>query len=213
MAKLQLAMDTLSLDEALVLMEDIYPYIDIAEVGTPLVYRSGLEAIRRIRANFPELYILCDGKIMDAGAYESGEQFEAGANCISVLGVTDDATIRACVEEAKKYHGEVSVDTICILDLIKRMEEVERMGVDYISVHTGVDQQAKGRTPLDDLKEIKACVKHSRISVAGGINVDTVEEYLALDPDVVIVGGGILGQEDPVAAARAIREKMDQYKG
>ncbi len=213
MAKLQLAMDTLSLDEALVLMEDIYPYIDIAEVGTPLVYRSGLEAIRRIRANFPELYILCDGKIMDAGAYESGEQFEAGANCISVLGVTDDATIQACVEEAKKYHGEVSVDTICILDLIKRMEEVERMGVDYISVHTGVDQQAKGRTPLDDLKEIKACVKHSRISVAGGINVDTVEEYLALDPDVVIVGGGILGQEDPVAAARAIREKMDQYKG
>lgn len=213
MTKLQLAMDTLSLEEALELLKDVAPYIDIAEVGTPFVYRSGLEAIRRIRAEFPDLYILCDGKIMDAGAYESGEQFEAGANCVSVLGVTDDATIQACVEEAKKYNGEVSVDTICIPELAKRMDEIGKMGVDYISVHTGVDQQAKGRTPLDDLKEIKACVKNCKISVAGGIHADTVETYLALAPDVVIVGGGILNQPDPVAAARAIKEKIDQYKG
>ena len=109
MTKLQLAIDTLSLEEALELLKKVSPYIDIAEVGTPLLYRSGLEAVRKIREAFPELYILCDGKIMDAGAYESGEQYEAGANCASVLGVTDDATIQACVEEAKKYGTEVSV--------------------------------------------------------------------------------------------------------
>ncbi len=211
MTKLQLAIDTLSLNEALVLLREVSPYIDIAEVGTPLLYRSGLEAVRRIREEFPKLYILCDGKIMDAGAYESREQFEAGADCISVLGVTDDATIRACVEEAGKYNREVSVDTICISDLAKRIGRIEEMGADYISVHTGVDQQAKGRTPLDDLKEIKACVKQSRISVAGGINIDTVEKYAALAPDVVIVGGGILGQPDPVLAARKIRDKIHQY--
>lgn len=211
MTKLQLAIDTLSLEEALELLKKVSPYIDIAEVGTPLLYRSGLEAVRKIREAFPELYILCDGKIMDAGAYESGEQYEAGANCASVLGVTDDATIQACVEEAKKYGTEVSLDTICISNLPKRIAEIEEMGIDYISVHTGVDQQAKGRTPLDDLREIKACAKKSKISVAGGIHVDTVEEYLAYDPDVVIVGGGIIGREDPVAAAKAIKEKIDQH--
>lgn len=210
MTRLQLAMDTLSLEEAVELLHYISPYIDIAEIGTPLVYRSGLEAIRRIRAEFPDLYILCDGKIMDAGAYESGEQFEAGANCVSVLGVTDDATIRACVEEAKKYHGEVSADTICIPNLSERVKAIEAMGVDYISVHTGVDQQAKGRTPLDDLQEIRACVGNCKISVAGGIHVETVEEYLAFRPDVVIVGGGILGQSDPVMAAREIRNKINR---
>lgn len=210
MTRLQLAMDTLSLEEAVELLHYISPYIDIAEIGTPLVYRSGLEAIRRIRAEFPDLYILCDGKIMDAGAYESGEQFEAGANCVSVLGVTDDATICACVEEAKKYHGEVSVDTICIPNLSERVKAIEAMGVDYISVHTGVDQQAKGRTPLDDLQEIRACVENCKISVAGGIHAETVEEYLALWPDVVIVGGGILSQSDPVMAAREIRNKINR---
>ena len=127
--------------------------------------------------------------------------------------MTDDATIRECVKEAKKYQKEVSADTICIPNLAERIGQLEDMGVDYISVHTGVDQQARGRTPLDDLKEIKSCAKKTRISVAGGIQLDTIEEYLALKPDVVIVGGGILGQQDPKAAARAIREKIHQYKG
>ncbi len=213
MTKLQLAVDTFSLEEALEFLEEASSDIDIVEVGTPLLYRSGLEAVRRIRAAFPKLYILCDGKIMDAGAYESKEQFEAGADCVSVLGVTDDATIRECVKEAGKYGKEVSVDTICIPNLSKRVGQLEDMGVDYISVHTGVDQQARGRTPLDDLKEIKGCAKKARISVAGGIQLGTIEEYLALRPDVVIVGGGILGQQDPKAAARAIREKIHRYKG
>ena len=127
--------------------------------------------------------------------------------------MTDDATIRECVKEAGKYGKEVSVDTICIPNLSKRVGQLEDMGVDYISVHTGVDQQARGRTPLDDLKEIKGCAKKARISVAGGIQPGTIEEYLALRPDVVIVGGGILGQQDPKAAARAIREKIHRYKG
>ena len=211
MAKLQLALDTLELNDALKLLEKVNPYIDIAEVGTPFVYRSGLEAVREIRKNFPKLYILCDGKIMDAGAYESGEQFEAGANCISVLGVTDNATIMACVEEAKKYGGEVSVDTICIKDW-KRIIEIENMGVDYISVHTGVDQQAKGRTPLDDLREISELITKCKISVAGGIHAGTVEEYLQYSPDVVIVGGGILNQEQPEIAARVIKGKINRFE-
>lgn len=212
MTRLQLAVDTLSLEEALSFLKDASSYIDIVEVGTPLLYRSGLEAVRRIKEAYPDLYLLCDSKIMDAGAYESREQFEAGADCVSVLGVTDDATIRACVEEARKYRREVSVDTICIQNLEARMGQIEPMGVDYISVHTGVDQQARGRTPLDDLKEIKRCVKRAGVSVAGGIRLDTVEEYLALEPDVVIVGGGILGQQDPAGAARALQEKIRQYQ-
>ena len=46
------------------------------------------------------------------------------------------------------------------------------------------------------------------ISVAGGINVNTVDDYKAVGADIVIVGGGINHAEDPIAAAKAIYEKV-----
>ena len=64
--------------------------------------------------------------------------------------------------------------------------EIEEAGVNCIGVHVGVDLQAAGVTPMDDLKRIKAASKHSMISVAGGIN----------------------HAEDPIAAAKAIYEKV-----
>ena len=211
MIKLQLAMDILSLNEALHILDKIHDYIDIAEIGTPFVYRSGLEAIRKIRSEHPNLYILCDSKIMDAGAYESMEQYESGADCVSVLAVTDDATIKACIDTARKYGKELSVDTICVADLATRSRQIEEMGADIISVHTGVDQQMLGRTPIDDLKVVSDSTHKIKISVAGGINVNTVDDYMQYDPDVIIVGGGILSQEDPVTSARMIYDKLKAY--
>ena len=97
---------------------------------------------------------------------------------------------------------------ICVKDIEGRVAEIEEAGVTCIGVHTGVDLQAAGVTPMDDLKRIKAASKQSMISVAGGINVNTVDEYKAMGADIVIVGGGINHAEDPVAAAKAIYEKV-----
>ncbi len=45
---------------------------------------------------------LADLKIMDAGAYEVMKASLASADIITVLGATDDATIKGAIEEAKK---------------------------------------------------------------------------------------------------------------
>lgn len=39
---------------------------------------------------------------MDAGAYEARLAFDAGADIVTVLAVTDDLTIQDCMEEARK---------------------------------------------------------------------------------------------------------------
>ncbi len=77
-----------------------------------------------------------------------------------------------------------------------------------IAVHTGVDQQHAGRTPLEDLQELKQYAKKAQIAVAGGINSETVGEYVALEPDIVIVGSGILNAADPVEAAKTIKAAL-----
>lgn len=211
MVKLQLALDDISLNDALELLEQVHDYVDIAEVGTPFLIEYGVGAIRAIKQRFPNLFILCDGKIMDAGAYEAEQMFAAGADCITVLALTDDSTIRACVEVAEKHHGEVMVDMICVSDLAARAKEAEKLGAHIVAVHTGVDQQAQGRSPLEDLKVLRQSVSTARVAVAGGINAATVRTYLEERPDIVIVGGGIVHQADRAAAARNIRESIREW--
>ena len=207
--KLQLAIDELTLTEALEVLTDIHPYIDIVEVGTPFLIDAGREAVRQIKATYPQLEVLCDAKIMDAGAYEAQLAYDAGADYVTVLGITDDLTIKGCVEQAQKQVRQVMVDLICVENFAKRVPIIEAFGVDIIAVHTGADQQQAGRTPLEDLKELKQYAKAVQVAVAGGINAETIGDYVALDPDIVIAGSGILKADDPVAAAKEMKAALN----
>ena len=210
--KLQLALDDLTLEAAIALVARVRDHIDILEAGTPLIYGYGMEAVRALKARFPEKQVLADMKIMDSGAWETEEAMAAGADYVTVQGVSEDATVRNCLETAERYGREVVVDMLCVPDLPGRIRELEALGVQGLAVHTGVDQQAAGRTPLDDLRRMTACAKKAKISVAGGIRPDTVAEYAAYRPEVVIVGGGILHAPDPVAAAAAIARQLRAFE-
>jgi 3-hexulose-6-phosphate synthase len=86
------------------------------------------------------------------------------------------------------------------------------LGVDWLGIHTGTDDQAAGANPLADLQAVRSAVD-AQVVVAGGINERTIPSILALSPAIVIVGSGILGQPDPVAAASALRAILDQHRG
>lgn len=206
--KLQIALDELHLEKAMELCRELRDYIDIIEIGTPFVMREGMKAVALFAKEFPEKEILADLKIMDAGDYESELAFEAGAEYATVLGVTDLLTIEGCVKAARRYQKQSVVDLICVDDFTKRIPELEQLNVDVIAVHTGADQQHAGRTPLEDLMEVRKLVKKAKIAVAGGINSATIEQYTALQPDIIIVGSGICSHENPLEEARRIKEKM-----
>ena len=209
--KLQIALDDLTLEQALRLASSVREYVDIVEIGTPFLYQYGMEAVRAMKHLLHDREVLADMKIMDAGAYEAGGAFEAGADYVTVLGVTDDATVRGCIEAAERYGREIVVDMLCVRDLPGRIAELEALGAHGLAVHTGTDQQAAGRTPLDDLKLMKACAKRAKISVAGGIRPETLADYAALRPEVLIIGSGICHAPDPVSAARDIRAQMRAF--
>jgi 3-hexulose-6-phosphate synthase len=206
--KLQLALDELSLEEALTLAEKLRDYVDIIEIGTPFVIARGMEAVRCFRERFPEKEILADEKIMDGGYFESKLAFDAGANYVTALGVTDILTVQACLRAAKEAGRDLVVDMICVDDLPVRIGELEAAGVKHLAVHTGADQQAAGRQPIEDLRVMKQYARHAKISVAGGINSKTIASYVELQPDVVIVGSAITRASNPVNEARLIKAAM-----
>lgn len=206
--KLQLALDDIELEKALELVGKLQDYIDIVEIGTPFMMEYGMEAVGKMKKTFPMLEILCDAKIMDAGGYEAGLAYQAGADYVTVLAVTDDLTIADVVAAARRYGKKVMADMICVKNLKEKLNRLEEMGVDIASVHTGVDQQAIGRTPLDDLKELRANAKTISIAVAGGVNEQNVDNCLVYKPDIVIAGAGISHAKDPVEAAKRLAEKL-----
>lgn len=208
--KLQLALDLVNIPQAIELIKEVEAHIDIVEIGTPVVINEGLHAVKAIKDAYPHLEVLADLKIMDAAGYEVMKASEAGADIVTILGTAEDMSIKGAVEEAKKQGKKILVDMIAVKDLAGRTKEVDEMGVDYICVHTGYDLQAVGQNSFEDLKTIKSVVKNAKTAVAGGIKLETLEEVVNVQPDLVIVGGGITGQADRAAAAATMKSMLKQ---
>ncbi|AWB45630.1 3-hexulose-6-phosphate synthase [Paenibacillus sp. CAA11] len=208
--ELQLALDLVNIPEAKALVAEVADYIDIVEIGTPVVINEGLRAVKEIKEAFPNLKVLADLKIMDAGGYEIMKAAEAGADIITVLGATDDSTIKGAVAEAKKQNKAILVDMINVKDIETRAKEIDALGVDYICVHTGYDLQAEGKNSFEELEIIKGVVKNAKTAIAGGIKLNTLPEAIKASPDLVIVGGGITGAEDKRQTAAEIQKLVKQ---
>lgn len=208
--QLQLALDLVTIPEAKDLVKEVAEYVDIVEIGTPVVINEGLRAVKEIKEAFPSMTVLADLKIMDAAGYEVMKASEAGADIITVLGAAEDVTIKGAVEEAKKRGKKILVDMIGVKNLEERAKEVDAFGVDYICVHTGYDLQAVGKNSLEDLLTIKRVVKHAKTAIAGGIKLETLPEVVKAQPDLVIVGGGITGQADKKAVAAEMKKTITQ---
>ncbi|OCN05866.1 3-hexulose-6-phosphate synthase [Erysipelotrichaceae bacterium MTC7] len=206
--KLQVALDTLTLKECITLIDQIQDYVDILEVGTPFLLEAGNEPVKVLKERYPNLEVLADTKIMDAGDLEASGAFAAGADYVTVLGVTHDETITGAVAAAKRFGGKVMMDMICVEDMAKRTKEVEALGVDYICCHTAFDVQATGQNPLAELKVINNSRSTSQSAVAGGVKLTTIDEIIAQQPGIIVVGGAITTASDPVAIAKAMKEKM-----
>ncbi|SUM65117.1 orotidine 5'-phosphate decarboxylase [Staphylococcus saprophyticus] len=68
---------------------------------------------------------------------------------------------------------------IAVQDIEKRAKELDEMDADYIAVHTEYNLQAQGQSPLENLRNVKSVIKNSKVAVAGGIKLDTIESIVS----------------------------------
>ncbi len=115
--ELQLAIDLLNKEDAAELANKVKDYVDIVEIGTPIIYNEGLPAVKHMADNISNVKVLADMKIMDAADYEVSQAIKFGADVITILGVAEDASIKAAIEEAHKNNKQLLVDMIAVQDL------------------------------------------------------------------------------------------------
>ena len=201
----------LNKEDAAELANKVKDYVDIVEIGTPIVINEGLPAVQHLNDNIDGVKVLADLKIMDAADYEVSQAVKFGADIVTILGVAEDASIKAAIDEAHKHGKQLLVDMIAVQDLEKRAKDLDDLGADYIAVHTGYDLQAEGQSPLESLRKVKSVISNSKVAVAGGIKPDTIKDIVAENPDLIIVGGGIANADDPVEAAKQCRDIVDAH--
>ena len=139
--KLQLALDLLHIEEAKSLLADIADVVDIVEIGTPLIMHEGIKAVTVIKKAYPNVEVLADLKIVDAGKLETQIAIDAGADIVTVLGVAHDTTIQNALEQAHKHNKQIMVDLLSVSDVQTCSRRLESLGVDYVCVHTAFDIQ------------------------------------------------------------------------
>lgn len=210
MSRLQLALDG-TLEASLEVLSAVHPYIDIAEIGTPLIYREGMNALRVIRAQFPQLALLADLKIMDAGEEEASIAFEAGASYVTVLGVTQDKTIEGAVRSAQRHAGQIVVDMMQVVQPLERGQRLIQMGCDLLCLHTAYDLQSQNESPYSQLAYLNQHIDRTHLAIAGGIHQNNLSHILPFFPAIIVVGGAITRSQTPAQSARNIREAIETY--
>lgn len=208
--KLQIAIDLADSSTVLDIVDRIYDVIDIVEIGTPMVIKEGMAAVKKVKEKYPEITVLADTKIVDGGALECEDVCKAGADIVTVLALSDDETISDVVKTAHQYGKKAMADLISVEDIGTRAKELRELGIDYIAVHTGVDMQKRGKTPLGDLRELVQAIPSSMCAVAGGVKLETLEEYVRERPEIIIAGGSLAGAPDVRKAVLEMKRKMSE---
>ncbi len=205
--ELQIALDG-DLAAARDVLAQVHPHVDIAEIGTPLVFREGMRAVCDIRAAYPQLTLVADLKIMDAGEAEADIAFRAGADRATVMALASDATIAGALSSARSHGKRIMVDMMQVVDPLGRARELLELGCDLLCLHTAHDLQSSHGSPYAQLAELRAALPTAQLAIAGGVKLDTLEEILPLRPQVIIVGSSITAAPDPGATARQFHERI-----
>ncbi|WP_454812811.1 3-hexulose-6-phosphate synthase [Paenarthrobacter nitroguajacolicus] len=202
--KLQVALDLLTVEDALDLAGKVADHVDIIELGTPLIKAAGLAAVTAIKDAHPDKIVFADMKTMDAGELEADIAFKAGADLVSVLGTADDSTIAGAVKAAKAHNKGIVVDLIGVADKVSRARESRALGAKFVEFHAGLDEQAQ---PGYNLRTLLNAGEEARVpfSVAGGVNKATIEAVQTAGADVAVAGSAIYSAADPELAAKELK--------
>ncbi len=209
--QLQVALDRLSLDEAVRLATSVQPYADVIEVGTSLIKEFGMESVRRMRQALPSTQLLADVKTNDNARYEFELCYAAGADIATVMGAMPDATIQTCVTVAREQGKQVMIDLLATS--VERQQELLKYREAIFGVHVSKDVQEAGEgSAVSIVSRLPDWAVERKVAIAGGIRLDDIPALGERLPTLtVIVGTAITGAADPVAAARAFATALAPY--
>lgn len=208
--KVQLALDRLTKEECYKLLQETEPYIDWIEIGTGVIKEYGMELVREMKKAYPDKILVADMKTCDAGKHEAYQAFQAGADIMTVMAFSADKTIMETLEAAKGCGKRVMVDLLGVKDP-ERIRELQKLGVDLVSLHYGKDMQLQKKMGTELLSLVEG-ITGMEVAIAGGIDKNSIASLLNSRLDTFIIGSAITQADNPAEAAEAIQKVVKQHE-
>ena len=204
----QISLDLTSIPEALDTARlAIRAGVDWLEAGTPLIIAEGMNGVRALRAEFPQVPIVADLKTMDGGWLEAQLMASAGATHVVVMERAHPETIKMVVQAGKDFDVKVMGDNLGAEDKVASAKRLEDLGCDFVIHHVGYDERrglrAAGRPcpgPLDQLREIVAAVQVP-VQAVGGLSIEQAISTPEYGAPLVVLGAPLTIDADAFKTA------------
>ena len=183
--KLQIACDHSDLASALADIKKVGDVVDIIEAGTILLLQEGEQVLRCFRAMYPEKLIVADTKCADAGGTVAKNCQQAGADYMTVI----------CAATIPTY---------------QQAQQWLDAGISQAIYHQSRDALLAGETWGEkDLTKVRKLIDMGfRVSVTGGLSVETLALFAGIDVYTFITGRGITAADDPQQAAVDFKQEI-----
>lgn len=200
--------------------------VDWLEAGTPLIIAEGMNGVRALRAEFPDVPIIADLKTMDGGWLEAELMAKAGATHVVVMERAHPETIKMVVKAGKDLGVKVMGDNLGAEDMVAAAKRLEDFGCDFVIHHIGYDQRrglaAAGQpwpSPLDQLREVVAAVRVP-VQAVGGLSIEQAIHTPEYGAPLVVLGAPLTIDADAFKTAsgnledmlRLVCEKVHAYR-
>ena len=208
--KLQVALDHSTKAEAVAAAVAVGNEVDIIEAGTVNLLEVGGEVVEIIREIFPEKLIIADTKCADAGGTVAKNARESGANVMTCICSVTLATMKAAAKEIDEVQIELYGNWT-----FEDAQDWLDAGIDQAIYHQSRDALLDGESwGQKDLDKVKRLIDMGfRVSVTGGLKVETLELFKGLDVYTFISGRTITEADDPAQSARDFKAKIKEIWG
>lgn len=208
--KLQVAIDRISLNDAVDLANRLDGIADIIEFGTSLVKDYGFYTLKKRQLNFKMSKLLLDIKTIDEASYEFEKGYTVGADILTAMGTANISTLDEAYKVAEKHHKQLLIDLMAMNN--NKMRTLKSYPNAIYNIHNSFDNK-NNFDAVAAVKSFKSELKQFddiKIAIAGGINLNQAEKLVAQNvADIMIVGGSILKAKDPIKVAKKFKEVIN----
>jgi len=198
--KLQISFDMPDLEKAIETAKAVKDYCDVVEVGTILIHKYGVKAVKEFVDALDGKTVLADTKIIDRGAHITQLYANTGVKWLTVMAGTSNTVIHRVCAEAEKYNILVMLDMVDAEAPGQSALEAKNLGVDAVSFHRAFDAK-ESLLFLEDLDMVRGNTDLP-IFISARINRDNVDKIIETKPQGIIVGASITSAEDPLEEAK-----------